>query len=219
LRAFGAQWSPDGKQILFIGQSPGGQIQAYLVSRDGGELKKVFPSDMNQWSANWHPNSKEVMVLGSTRERANLAGESALYTTDLSTERSGKIAGSEGLSLGVYSPNGRYVLGVTGDYHKLNLFDVESQKWTELLSGTLIRSPTWAADSDSFYYQDLLGENEPIYRFSLRSKKLKKVFDFREQLESGYFRAALSSSGPNNSLVIVLSRGWADLYALDVDLP
>jgi Tol biopolymer transport system component/DNA-binding winged helix-turn-helix (wHTH) protein len=219
MRAFNALWSPDAKQILFIGQLPGGQLQVYVVSRDGGELKKVFPSDMAEWDARWNPNGKEVVVAATARERANLEEGRALYTIDLVTGRSAKIAGSEGLAQGVYSPDGRRMLGVTGDYHKLMLFDAGSQKWTELLSGTLVSNPTWAADSDSFYYQDLLGENEPIYRFWLKSKKVEQVFDFREQLKSGYFRAAFYSPGPNESFLIVLSRGWADLYALDVDLP
>lgn len=97
--------------------------------------------------------------------------------------------------------------------------DPPGRLWTELATGNLIRSPIWAPDSASFYYQDLLSENEPIFQYWLKTKKRKQIFDFREPLKAGFFRAALYESGPEHSLLVVLSRGYADLYALDIDFP
>jgi len=219
--ALGPQWSPDSMQILFTGVSPGGLAQIYVISRDGGEPKMVLPSDtdMHESKAKWHPNGKEIIFAGGRRDRANVVGGGALFVAEVSTGRSYKLSGSEGLEQGVYAPDGQHILGVTGDYHTLLIFDVRTQKWTALATGTLLSSPTWTSDSRSFYYQDLLGENEPIYRFWLKTGKREQIFDFREQLKSGYFRAGLYAPGPKGSLLVVLSRGYADLYALDVDFP
>lgn len=162
--AIGPQWSPDAKQILFTGTPPGGLAQLYLISRDGGEPKLVLPSDMLQGKAKWHPSGREIIFAAAPRDRAGVVGTGALYVADVLTRQASKLSRSEGLEQGVYSPNAQYILGVTEEYHKLLLFDFAQQKWTKLANGNLISAPTWASDSKSFYYQDLLAENEPIYR-------------------------------------------------------
>src|SRR5262249_55441330 len=42
-----AHWSPDGRQIAFVGRRPGGPYKVYVVSRDGGVPRQVVADDRN----------------------------------------------------------------------------------------------------------------------------------------------------------------------------
>ncbi len=83
----------------------------------------------------------------------------------------------------------------------------------------MIPQPRWAPDSQSFYYQGTLDENEPVYRFWMKSGKRETVFDFREFYKQGYLRGRFYSLEPDGTLLLKMYRSGADLFALDVDLP
>jgi Tol biopolymer transport system component/DNA-binding winged helix-turn-helix (wHTH) protein len=214
------QWSPDASQIVFSGydQQANQGSRVYIVPRDGGEPRVVLPEDSWQGHPKWLPDGKSVAVSLGPRDGGD-PSRAGIYVADVVTHRSYKLPGSGDINSAQWSPDGRWVAGTTNDYHHIELYDVAKNSWTELVSGTLFGGPMWSSDSQSLYYQDLLEEDEPIYRFRISTKRREKIYDFHKELSSGYFRCAFYDLKSDGSLLVYLSRSSSDLYSFDVDFP
>ena len=74
---FGPVWSPDGKRIAFVRESPEGVTHVYLVSRDGSGLRRFTRTgDVVPFSVAWSP---EVPLIAFSREVAAHDFEVDLY--------------------------------------------------------------------------------------------------------------------------------------------
>jgi Tol biopolymer transport system component len=220
LRLADPQWSPDSTQIVFMGpgEGPDQGTQIYVLSRDGGKPRRVLPQSGSQFHPHWLPDGKSVAISVSPVEGEKEPAP-GIYVTNVATQQAYKVPESTDIDSVVWSPDGRFVLGVTNDFHRINLYDVGRNKWAEIVTATLISGPSWARDSKSIYYQDTLEEHQPIYRVRLSDMRRENVYDFHGELSTGYFRCLLYGIKPDGSLLIRLSRSHADLYAFDVDLP
>lgn len=83
---FAASWSPDGKQIAYIGTS-NGQRDIYIIPADGGEAKRLTDNPEREWSTAWSPDGKQIAYTVQTQNSANIylmnadgTGASALTT-------------------------------------------------------------------------------------------------------------------------------------------
>jgi serine/threonine protein kinase/Tol biopolymer transport system component len=210
------QWSPDGGRILFSSTDAiTGIGRIFFASRDTLEMKLLNQPPGFNGKAGWCPDSSSVIftnVPGGSRS-------SSLYILDIATQRWQKLPGSDGLDQGVCSPNNRFILGLTQDFQKLKIYDLLSRRWRELINGSVISQPRWVPDSQSFYYQDTLDENEPVYRYWMKSGKRNTVIDFSEFYKQGYLHGRFYSLEPDGSLLLKIYRSDADLFALDLDLP
>jgi Tol biopolymer transport system component/DNA-binding winged helix-turn-helix (wHTH) protein len=214
------QWSPDATQIVFVGYQQQSNLgsRVYLVSRDGGEPRMVFPEIGWQGHPQWLPDGKSVALTFSPREGEDET-KTGIYVVNVATHQAYKLPGSEEINSAEWSPNGRWVAGVTNGYHHIKLYEVAKNSWTDMVAGTLFSGPMWVADSESLYYQDILEEDEPIYRFWISEHRREKVYDFHKELNSGYFRCVLYGLKSDGSLLIYLTRSSSDLYSFDVDFP
>jgi len=61
--------------------------------------------------------------------------------------------------------------------------------------------------------------NEPVYRFNVSCRKREQVPGCEKVLAGWFVRCALVGLDTNDSPLVQLMRGWADIYALDLDLP
>ena len=59
------RWSPDGKQIAFGADVPGGGSKNYLVSTDGGPPQELPSTGKNVGDANWSPDGKSLVFWSS----------------------------------------------------------------------------------------------------------------------------------------------------------
>jgi hypothetical protein len=107
----------------------------------------------------------------------------------------------------------------SGQPTRLKLLDSRKHIWKQIAEGTLLNDPVWSRDSKYLYYQDILGPEEPVYRFAIGSQKAEKVFDFSALLRAGYIRCALVGFTPDGAPMALLSRGEADVYKLELELP
>jgi eukaryotic-like serine/threonine-protein kinase len=209
------QWSPDGSQFLISALDGNDHYQIFTLERNGSELKPVYPVPDDEFNGVWCPDSKSILFTLSSRETS----ANPLVRLDTKTQRLQKIPGSDGLEHGVCSPDGQFVLASTGDHEKLRIYDTRSKMWAELLSGNTISEPRWAPDSQSFYYQDMLEENQPIFRYWIKGGKRETVFDLSELLKQGYVHGRMYSLEPDGTFLFRMYRSDADLYSLDVELP
>ena len=138
-----AQWSPDGSQILIDAQMENDSDKMYLISAQGGRLKRVIPDDKDEENEpHWSPDGGRIVYF-------NNAG--AIRILDLASGRSVSLPCSEEVFSSRWSPDRRYIAALTVSWHKLRVFDLKSNSWTTLYGG-VANFPTWSSDGQFIYF-------------------------------------------------------------------
>jgi Tol biopolymer transport system component len=204
---------------VFEGLKPNGFSRIFLASAEGGTPKELFEEGHKQGEPSWSPDGRSVAFSRFDDSAGPETPSVSIQVFNLATNQASTLPGSAGLRSPAWSPKGQFIAAVTEDLHKLMLLDLKTQKLTELANATLLNGElTWSNDGKDLYYQDLLGANQPIYQIRLSDHKRELVTSFETVLHSGIHRAALSGQAPDGSLIARLDRGFADIYALDLEL-
>jgi Tol biopolymer transport system component/DNA-binding winged helix-turn-helix (wHTH) protein len=218
-----AQWSPDQKHILFHTLG-GGSGKYFLVSADGGPATELsLGSGHNE--PTWSPDGATIVFAKWAMEEGVSNSQSGIFLLDLKTSQIAKVPGSEGLIHPNFSPDRRFLAAITNfDQNpnqptRVKLFDTLRQTWTEITHGTLVNPVQWSSDSKYFFYQDILGEGQPSFRYSLAANKSELHLDFESLLHAGYVRCLFLRFAPDGSLVMSLRRNEVNIYRLDLDFP
>jgi Tol biopolymer transport system component len=220
LVAWEPRWSPDGKQIAFIGGRKNQTTRVFLVSPEGGPPRELFPDDRNQKDPAWSPNGKLIAFTREEKPSSPGAAPGALYTFNLSTNQLSLVPGSLGLRVSAWSPDGRFITAKDEGDHKLMLFDVRTQKWAQLAEGLGIHGPpSWSRDGKSIYYQDFMMPNQPVYCLRLSNHKRETVATFEQFLHGSALSVEFQGLAPDGSIMAAVVRNDSDIYALDLDLP
>jgi eukaryotic-like serine/threonine-protein kinase len=210
MQAFLPRWSPDGKQLAFMGHPPGERWQIYVVSAAGGSPELVFRSGDNLADPNWSPDGKSL-VFG---ENAPSNQGSAVYILGLKTRTASKLQGSDGLFSPRWSPNGRYVAALTVDSFKLMLFDFTTQKWAELASIS-VSYPTWSRDGRYLYFDGNIGDEEGYFRLQISDHKQERILGLKGFQQAGGAFGYWSGLAPDDSPLFVRDASIQEIYALD----
>jgi DNA-binding winged helix-turn-helix (wHTH) protein/Tol biopolymer transport system component len=217
LRVVLPRWSPDGKQIAFNAMLPGKSWNIYLISRNGGTVQRILPSEQFQMDANWSPDGKSLLF-GSLRIR-----NGPIYTIDLMTKRVSPLPGSSGLFSPRWSPDGRHIAAITMTNRTLMLFDLSTQKWTEAFASG-VAWEQWSHDGRYIYFSDmhnLAKELHPrVVRLRLSDGKIENIVDLQNvgRLTGGSFGAWFGLA-PDDSLLLARNISTQEIYALEVDWP
>jgi len=59
------RWSPDGKQIAFMGQMPGKPIKIYRIAAEGGRAEQLTTGDHNDADPNWSADGTSLVFAGN----------------------------------------------------------------------------------------------------------------------------------------------------------
>ena len=212
--AYLPRWSPDGKEIAFFGHPPGEPWQIYVVPAAGGPPEMLFRGETNLADPNWSPDGKS-MVFGENS--LNNQG-SAIYILDRKTRKATKLPGSDGLYSPRWSPDGRYVAAIPLDSLKLMLFEVASQKWTELAK-IFVAYPTWSRDSRYLYFDGILDNQEGYYRVQIPDHKLERILSLKGFQAAGGAFGNWSGLAPDESPLLVRDASIQEIYALDWNTP
>ena len=92
------------------------------------------------------------------------------------------------------------------------LYDFETQKWTEIGSGTLSWI-NWSGDSQYVYLKDLTGRGS-VERIGVHDGKVAKLVDLKDFVFTGLGGGSVSV-GPDDLVLLLRDRGTQDVYALD----
>lgn len=215
LRAFMPRWSPDRRRIAFAAASPGEPWKVYLVSADGGELKRVTTGQCSEGDAGWSADGN-TLVFGC------IAGygppDAALHLIDLRTSEVSVVPGSQGLFSPRWSPDGRYLAAVAEDSGKMAVFDFKTKKWSNL-SNVSVGYPSWSRDSRYIYFDSYSDDKPAFYRVRISDRALERVASLRGLRRAWGTFDPWSGLAPDDSPLVLRDAGTQEIYALDWQAP
>jgi eukaryotic-like serine/threonine-protein kinase len=211
------RWSPDGRQIAFMGQVAGKPWKVWLVPAEGGTPKEAMPGERHEADPSWLPN-RNALVFGGAPWEGGAAKQSAIYLLDLNTQQVSEIPGSEGLFSPRPSPDGRFIAALTADSSALKLFDFASQKWTELAK-MYVSWPSWSHDQKYIYFGNYLGNNAAISRIRVNDGKVELVSALKDLRPAFGIFGNWSGLAPDDSPLVLRDIGTEEVYVFDWQTP
>ena len=205
------RWSPDGRQIAFMGRESQHPMRIYIVWPESGTISEASEGDDNQGAPTWSPDGK-FLVYGNVFCQASHS--CAIHRIDLSTGKVNTLPGSEGLMTARWSPDGRYVSAMQPERHELLLFDVRSAKWRKLANSMTGADLSWSPDS-RFLYSDIPGANARIVRVSAATRAMETVLDLRlmDRFILGTAHDAVFCLAPNGNLLFPWPSAITEIYS------
>lgn len=219
LRAALPRWSPDGTRIAFMGAETGKSWKIYLYSVATGVMQDAIPNLSNVGDPNWSADGQTI-VFGFLAVDATVP-PTALQLLDLRTHHISILPGSEGMFSPRWSPDGRYLIALTGDSQQMMLLEVASGKWSSIARQT-IGYPTWSRNSKSVFFDDTSFTSTPaFYRVGISNRKLERVvgLDDIRQFATEWPFGAWTGLAPDDSPLLQRDISTQEIYALDLQQP
>ncbi|MGO9492750.1 MAG: winged helix-turn-helix domain-containing protein [Terracidiphilus sp.] len=206
--------SPDGSRIAVSASVSGGPTTVYLLPASGGAPEMLMPNQRS-YDPDWSPDGKSIVVVHEVPDHPD---QRALFLVDLATRTERMIPGSIGRFFPHWSGDGRYIETYMDEEPGVAILNLETHKWKTVVQGT-IGFPIWSHDSRTLYYQRILEEDEPVYRFNPRTQVTERVADCKQALSTGISRCAFMGLAPDDSPLFDTNRGSSDLYRAELSLP
>ena len=215
MEALTPQWSPDGKQIAFAGETPGTPLHIYAVPAEGGAPKQITKGERDELFPNWSPDGDSI-IFGNMPEPG--WAPPMIYRLDIKTGGVTAIRGSEGMLAPTSSPDGNYV-AARSKARELSLLDLNSGQWTDLAK-TAALHPAWSRDGKYVYF-DSTEEGEPgIYRVQTKNRKLERVASLKNvKRPTSQVFGSWIGIGPDDAPLALRDISTYEIYALDWELP
>jgi Tol biopolymer transport system component/DNA-binding winged helix-turn-helix (wHTH) protein len=202
--------SPDGKRVVY-GNVKG---EIYVISMDGGQPQKIV--DKHADAANWSADGR-VLVFEYDRDPAH----PEVQLLDLGTGKRSVVPGSQDLEGGQWVGEDTLVATPLNSA-KLEIFDVRTQKWSDLVLGKVPGSVVnYAHSPDYKYVYYTTGGAEPkAMRIRLADRKVETIASLKN------LRRALGPDGntqisvaPDGSAIFTRDVGTQEIYALTLKWP
>jgi Tol biopolymer transport system component len=207
------RWSPDGKQIAFVGVT-GKNWTIYLVSAEGGSPVRLVPDDnLQETDPDWSPDGNSI-VFGRLPPIIGTSSSIAIHSFDLKKGQLSTIPGSEGLFTPRLSPDGHQIAAMSVDLQKLMLFDLRSRKWTELATPS-ISYLSWSRDGKHIYFDSYLVSDPAVYRVAIGDRKLDRLVGLKDLGRVGGTYGSWSGLTPDDSFLLTRDISSQEIYALD----
>jgi len=210
------RWSPDGKEIAFIGTQTGKAWKIYLVSPQGGTPQEVRPEDREENDPSWSPDSNRI-AYGRRSYGLDLGGLD-IEIFDRTTHQTYVIPGSHGLFSPRWSPDGRHLAALSTDSRSLMLYDFDTSQWSVWLQtedGT-IGYPVWAKDGRSIYVERFLSAEPSMHQLKLGESQSKRFLSWGGLQRLSGVWGSWSGVAPDGSVLAVRDTSSHEVYALDL---
>lgn len=224
LRSYMARWSPDGSHIAVMAREPERPWQIYLLSAEGGDTRELTNEPYNVADPTWSPDGKKLAFgsafgLASAGAFNNSGQNDSLFTIhllDLQTGKTSVLPGATDVFSPRWSPDGRYLLALTGDQKRLILYDVTLQRWSTLGSDSY-SNPTWSSDSRFVYVQNKDSALDVVMRISVPDGRYETVCDLKNLIASDATDYSFIGLAPGNR-PIARTRVTGDLFSIQLGM-
>ena len=197
--------SPNGRQVAY--RTSAGAI--CLISMDGGSPRTIVEN--GAYWPHWSPDGNLLVFSNS--------GNIQLF--DLRTGKRSLVPASKGMENPQWVGEDQ-LFAATQDHGKLMVFDVRTQRWSDLLSFTpLGYVVNWAhSPDDKYVYYTTGGADPKAFRIRMADRKVDTITDLKN------LRRAVGPAGnteisvaPDGSVVFTRNIGTMEIYALTVKWP
>lgn len=212
------RWSPDGKQIVFMGRTEKTTFHAFVVSASGGEMHELIPGASTGFDPGWSSDGKSIVL--SLADPVSPSGP-GVSIVDLATGKISHLPDSESYFSPRPSPDGKSIAAITRNSDRLVLFDLASQHWTELTTPPFgpIGYPNWSRDGQYIYFDTTLGEDRGMFRVRVSDRKLEKISSLEgvQRFQANF--GPWSGLAPDDSPLVARDISSQEIYALDWEAP
>jgi eukaryotic-like serine/threonine-protein kinase len=220
LHASEPHWSPDGKQIAFTATTPGKPNKIYIVSGQGGSADELLAEDSNEIDPTWSSDGAHL-AFGRLSIPTPPAVE-AIFVVDLKTRQMSTLPGSENLFSPRWSPDGRFMAAIpVNDQHKLALFNVQTQKWSDWMRQDLgiVGFISWSQDTKYMYFDTLFSGKSWFGRVQVGGSQFEPLVDLKDVHRFIGPWGPGSGIMPDGAPILVRDNSSHEVYALDVQWP
>jgi Tol biopolymer transport system component len=212
------RWSPDGTRIACMARQPGKPWSVYVISAEGGSPEQPVPGDRDTADPTWSPEGESLLFGRYPSDEPPGAGPMDLEILNLRTHTISKVPGSEELWSPGWSRDGCHILAVTRAGDRLMVFDLKTQKWTELAKIRMDWTE-WSREGDYIYFVGVpTAGQQGLFRVRISDHKLEQLVSlkgFRQAPDWGWWMGL----APDDSPLLVRDAGTQDIYALDWEAP
>jgi Tol biopolymer transport system component/DNA-binding winged helix-turn-helix (wHTH) protein len=222
------RWSPDGRQIAFMGRTDKTNFRAFVVSANGGQQRELIPGAKTGFDPGWSADGKSIVL--SMTDPVSSSGHGSLLPSDmdggisildLTTNAIHNLPGSENFFSPRPSPDGKYIAAITRNSDRLVLFDLASQRWSDLTTPPFgpVGYPSWSRDGQYIYFDTTFGEDRGIFRIRVADHKLEKISSMEgvQRFEANF--GLWSGLAPDDSPLVARDISNQEIYALEWQAP
>lgn len=207
-----SSWSPDGRQIAFMGQQPGRPWRLFLIGRDGGTPQEAAEGNDNQGAPTWSPDGKELVYANVFCEGTENCWVRRL---NLVTRKTEILPGSNGLRTARWSPDGKFIAALQPDLHQLMLFDLHTLRWHVLADSVSGDNVSWSNDSRFIYVDNPYSAKPAIERIRVRDKLRTEVLDLSTLRNVPGQIGPWFGLAPDNSPILLHMFTTSEIYKLE----
>jgi|SRR5664279_5334749 WD40 repeat protein len=156
-----------------------------------------------QSDPNWSPDGSKIVFAGGPGDPS-----SSIRILDLATHQVSTLPGSQGMYAPLWSPDGRYIPALSVDGKQIMLFDFQTQKWTELATGSLAWLE-WSKDGQYLQAIDW-SRTGAVIRIRLSDHKTERVVNLENFTTTGLY-AGWFGVAPDDSPIMLRNAGTQDV--------
>ena len=213
------RWSPDGTQIVFMGETFRSGWRAYIISSDGTGLRELVASAEAGYDPNWSPDGKSVVLtLNDAGSPSSVADGPGIVVLDLSSGQISPLPGAKQMFSPRWSPDGRHIAAITDDSQKLMLLERDTLEWQELVS-LPIGYPSWSRDGKYLYFDTTLTEDAALFRVRISDRKLERLVGLSGMHRLWGHLGSWTGLTPDDSPLLLRDVSSQEIYAIDWQAP
>ncbi|HEX3985190.1 MAG TPA: winged helix-turn-helix domain-containing protein [Acidobacteriaceae bacterium] len=215
MQVFLMHWSPDDKQLVFMGREPGKVWKMYTVDADGEHLRGVLNEERSEADPDWSPDGK-TLVFGRLPDlMAEASQPKDIEMVDLATKAVTKLPGSDGLFSPRWSANGKYIAALSIDQRQLLVYDVAKRTW-KMLAQQIASDICWSHDDTAIYFHDFAQADQPIYRVTVATGRIERVADLHDLRPANVVDYRFAGLGEGDVPLVSARRSTANLYTAEL---